>query len=195
MKARKVKGLDPDGPFEQNARRIVERRLDELTSLASRALEPEAVKKLHDARIAAKRLRYVLELAGPAFGPLAADGARVARGLQDVLGEIHDCDVMLRRVHEHAERLRAEDLETVRLYAERPAGDLEPEAALEARHLDRYRGLEALCTYLRARRQLLFERFVREWKALEQRDFAEKLLAGLSPAPPAPEARAGAGAP
>ncbi len=195
MKARKVKGLDPDGPFEQNARRIVEVRLKELTSLASQALEPEAKEELHDARIAAKRLRYVLELAGPAFGPPAANGARVARGLQDLLGEIHDCDVMLPRVREHAERLRSEDAETVRLYAERPAADLEPEAALEARHLDRYRGLEALATYLRARRQLLFERFVREWEALEQRDFAEKLLAGLSPAPPAPEARAGEGAP
>ncbi len=195
MKARKVKGLDPDGPFEQNARRIVEVRLKELTSLASQALEPEAKEELHDARIAAKRLRYVLELAGPAFGRPAANGARVARGLQDLLGEIHDCDVMLPRVREHAERLRSEDAETVRLYAERPAADLEPEAALEARHLDRYRGLEALATYLRARRQLLFERFVREWEALEQRDFAEKLLAGLSPAPPAPEARAGEGAP
>ena len=48
-------------------------------------------------RIAAKRLRYVLEIVGPCFGP-EADAARdAARRLQSVLGEIHDCDVMLPR--------------------------------------------------------------------------------------------------
>ena len=195
MKARKVKGLDPDGAFDENARRIVEVRLNELVSLGSKALEPAAVEQLHDTRIAAKRLRYALELAAPAFGRAGSNGARAARGLQDLLGEIHDCDVMLPRIHAHAERLRAEDAEAVRLYADRPAADLEPEAALNARHLDRYRGLEVLGAYLRARRAILFERFVREWKALERRDFAGKLLAGLSPAPPAREAREGEGAP
>ena len=195
MKARKVKGLDPDRPFDENARRIVAVRLEELTSLGAQALESDAVEQLHDTRIAAKWLRYVLELAGPAFGRPAANGARVARGLQDLLGEVHDCDVMLARLRDHADRLRAEDAEAVRLYGDRPAADLEPEAALHARHLDRYAGLEALAAYLTARRRILFERFVREWKALERRDFADKLLAALSPAPPAPEAREGGAAP
>ena len=195
MKPRKVKGLDPDGSFRQNARRIVAVRLDELTSLGSQALRPEAVEELHDTRIAAKRLRYVLELAGPALGAPASDGARVARGLQDLLGEIHDCDVMLPRIREHAERLRAEDAEAVRLYADRPGADLEPEAGLEARNLDRYRGLEALTAYLTARRTILFERFVREWEELERRDFATTILSALSPTPPAPEAREDGGAP
>ena len=193
MKARKVKGLDPDGPFEQNARRIVAVRLDELTSLGSQAVHPEAVEELHDTRIAAKRLRYVLELAGPALGSAAADGAHVARGLQDLLGELHDCDVMLPRIREHAERLRREDAESVRLYADRPGADLEPEAGLHARNLDRYRGLEALAAYLTARRTILFERFVREWEELERRNFAGALLDSLTP--PVPEAREDGGAP
>ena len=195
MKARKVKGLDPDGRFDENARRIVAVRLEELTSLGAQSLESDAVERLHDTRIAAKRLRYVLELASPALGRPAANGARVARGLQDLLGEVHDCDVMLDRLRDHADRLRAEDAEALRLYADRPAADLEPEAALHARNLDRYAGLEALAAYLTARRKILFERFVREWKALERRDFAGKLLAALSPAPPAPEAREGGAAP
>jgi len=185
MRARKVKGLDPDGPFAQNARRIVEVRLEELTSLGSQALRPDAVEELHDTRIAAKRLRYVLELAGPALGRPAVNGAIVARGLQDLLGEIHDCDEMLPRVREHADELRDEDVEALRFYAGRDPEDLEPDAGSHAPNLDRHRGLETLATYLAARRGILFERFEREWRALERRDFAGALLGALSEAPEA----------
>ena len=65
MKARKVKKLDPDGTLTGNAARIVEVRLRELRSFAPRALDPAEVDALHDMRIAAKRLRYVLEAADP----------------------------------------------------------------------------------------------------------------------------------
>ena len=101
MKARKVKGLDPDGTLDDNAERIVAVRLAELRSFGPRALDPEEVEALHDMRIAAKRLRYVLELAKPALGPSAAGGARTAKKLQDLLGRIHDCDVMLPRARQH----------------------------------------------------------------------------------------------
>ena len=62
MKARRVKGLDPEGPLADNAGRIVLVRLDELCSFMPRASDPEEVVALHDMRIAAKRLRYVLEV-------------------------------------------------------------------------------------------------------------------------------------
>ena len=195
MRAKKVKGLDPDASFERNVRRIVERRLKELISLGEQALDPEAPQVLHDARIAAKRLRYVLELAQPAFGKPATAAARVARDLQELLGEIHDCDVMLPRVRQHAEVLRTEDAGALRFHAGRPRRDLEPGAVLHAPNRDRYRGLEALATYLAARREILFERFTRDWEALEKRGFADELREGLSPAPPAPEGRADGGAP
>ena len=48
-------------------------------------------------RIAAKRLRYLLEIAGSCFGPEAKAARDAAKALQGVLGEIHDCDVMLPR--------------------------------------------------------------------------------------------------
>ena len=76
-------------------------RLSELLSFSPRVLDPAEVEALHDMRIAAKRLRYVLELTEPALGPSAAGGARTAKKLQDLLGRIHDCDVMLPRVREH----------------------------------------------------------------------------------------------
>jgi CHAD domain-containing protein len=98
MKARKVRGLDPSEPLRPNAARIVATRLDELRALAAEALEPGAETAQHDMRIAAKRLRYALEITGACFGPEAEVGRRLAKELQGVLGEIHDCDVMLPKV-------------------------------------------------------------------------------------------------
>ena len=97
MKARPIEGLDPGSPLRENAARIVGARLEELRDLAADALDPAAVTAQHDMRIAAKRLRYVLEIVGPCLGPEAKAARRAARELQGVLGEIHDCDVMLPR--------------------------------------------------------------------------------------------------
>lgn len=105
MKARQVEGLDPAEPLRPNAARIVSTRLAELRSLAPAALEPAAATAQHDLRIAAKRLRYVLEIVGPCFGPEAQAGRDAAKKMQGVLGEIHDCDVMLPRA-EGIESLR-----------------------------------------------------------------------------------------
>jgi len=175
MKARKVKKLDPDATLFEGGRRIVRVRLDELFSFERAPRDPEAVEELHDLRIAAKRLRYVLEITGPAFGAGAADGARVARKLQDVLGEIHDCDEMLPRVEAHLDRLRIEDAEAARKQAKGAAKDLPPAAALAAPNRDRYRGLATLSTQLRARREVLYARFRRDWKQLEAQGFRSKL--------------------
>ncbi len=95
MKARKVEGLDPAAPLRDNAARIVRTRLEEICSLAEPALDPAAATAQHDLRIAAKRLRYVLEVTGACFGAEADAARKAARQLQDVLGDIHDCDVML----------------------------------------------------------------------------------------------------
>jgi len=106
VKARKVKGLDPAAPLRPNAARIVATRLAELLELSGPALDPAAAGAQHDLRIAAKRLRYVLEIVESCFGPEAKVARKAARELQGVLGEIHDCDVMLPRTAE-ADSLRA----------------------------------------------------------------------------------------
>ena len=192
MRAGKVKNLDPEGTLAENALRIVAVRLEELRSFAPRALDPTEVEALHDMRIAAKRLRYVLEITEPALGAPARQGAKTAKKLQDLLGDIHDCDVMLPRVRAHVDRLRAEDAEWVRQRVGSTAKDLPPSAARNAPNRARYRGLESLAAYLSARRAVLFDRFLREWQALEAGGFAARLL---SPAVSEPAAPSGGAAP
>ena len=138
MKARRVRKLDPDAPLADNAERIVRVRLDELCEFVPAALDPDQVVALHDMRIAAKRLRYLLEVTGFCFGPYASTAVKRAKALQDLLGEIHDCDVMLPRVREHVDELRAQDVAVLRRLAG-GADDLDPAITRQAPNRAAYR--------------------------------------------------------
>jgi hypothetical protein len=174
MKARKVRGLDPEGTLADNVERIIEVRLDELGSFMPKAADPGEVKALHDLRIAAKRLRYLLEMFSPCFGPYAATAAKRVKRLQDLVGEIHDCDVMLPRVEGLIEELRERDAIDVRRLAG-DADDVAPELTAHAPHAKSFRGLESLAVHLRARRLLLFERFLELWTDLQREGFDARL--------------------
>ncbi|MGI8440861.1 MAG: CHAD domain-containing protein [Thermoleophilaceae bacterium] len=180
MKARKVKGLDPEAPLGPNARRIVLVRLDELFSFGPTAVDEEDPKALHDMRIAAKRLRYVLEVTEPCFGVEARMAARQAKDIQSLLGDIHDCDEMLPRVERHIEDLREADVAAVVRAAGPEGGDLAPGATRSAPNRRSYRGLESLRTYTEARREVLFARFRTEWRRLEEERFRERVEAALA---------------
>jgi hypothetical protein len=167
VKARRVKKLDPSGSLSENAARIVRVRLDEMRSFAPKALKERGSEPQHDMRIAAKRLRYVLEATEFCFGRSGQVARRRARDLQEILGELHDCDVMLPRVDRHLATLRDADAAAVRERAG-DADDLDPELAARAPHRTSYRGLEILMVYLQARRTLLFDRFQAFWAEQER---------------------------
>jgi hypothetical protein len=188
VKARRVKKLEPRESLAENAARIVVVRLDEMRSLAPKALKPEGVKQQHDMRIAAKRLRYILEVgAEPCFGPYATTAIKRTKDLQDLLGELHDCDVQLPRVRALQEELRAADALEARARAA-GAPDLDPTLASGTPHAEAWRGLETLCIYVEARRGLLFERFLELWRELEREAFRARLQYAISerPEPPMP---------
>ena len=171
MKARKVKGLDPHGALADNAERIVRTRLDELCSFMPRAADPAEVVALHDMRIAAKRLRYVLEVTGPALGPYAKTAVKLTKDLQDLLGEIHDCDVQLPEVAAFLAQLVEEDAAVAGATAKGLA---------RTPHRRTYAGLVALQVHLRARRRALFEEFLALWRDYERRGFAARLAFAAS---------------
>lgn len=180
MKARKVKGIDPNGAAADEVAKIVAVRLDELLSFMPAARDPACVNTLHDLRIAAKRLRYVLELFSDQFGPYATRAAKLTKKLQDVVGEIHDCDVTRPRIQQLAQELRDEDARAVRALAPEDAKDLDPALAAQAPHRAAYRGLTTMDVALAARRDLLFDRFLKRWDKLEREDFRDRLLEAIT---------------
>lgn len=184
MKAGRVRGLDPAGPLADNAERIVRLRLEELCAFVPAALDVEEVEALHDMRIAAKRLRYVLEVtARSCFGPYARTAAKRTRDLQALIGEIHDCDVALPRVREVASQRRAADVAALLGRPAPGALDLAPEHATELPHAAEHRGLATLQTYLTGRRALLYERFLGLWQELEREGFRPRLEYALAERP------------
>ena len=163
MKARKVKGLDPATPLGDNAERIVRARLDELHSFMPTAADPAGVTALHDMRIAAKRLRYILEITHPCFGPYAETAVKSIKDLQDLLGEIHDCDVQLPEVRAFLDQLVVADAAALL------------DGAGEPPNRDAYAGLVTLTAELLARRERQFRAFLELWKELERKGFRSRL--------------------
>jgi CHAD domain-containing protein len=171
VKARRVKDLDPAGPLGDNAERIVRVRLEELTSFMPKAADPKEVVALHDMRIAAKRLRYILEVTGSCFGPYASSAVKMVKDLQDLLGEIHDCDVQLPEVAAFLEELLAQDI---------ASAGAQPRDVGRVPNRRTYAGLVALQVHLRARRNALFGDFLELWRDYERKGFAARLAFAIS---------------
>jgi CHAD domain-containing protein len=90
--------------------------------------------RLHAVRIAVKKLRYALELASEARLAPAATSVRQLREAQDILGELHDHDVLRSRV---AGAPDDEDVELADARAEAVAALDAKARALHARYLRR----------------------------------------------------------
>lgn len=95
-KARKITGLSCEESVVRAARRVVAVRTDELRDLRTLVVAEGDAQALHDVRIAAKRLRYSLEIFDFCFpGTNVQEMADTVRALQDVLGRVHDLDTLV----------------------------------------------------------------------------------------------------
>jgi hypothetical protein len=166
MKARKVQGLDAQMRLDDAAERMIGVRVDELCTLAAKAQDPGEVEALHDTRIAAKRLRYLLEIMAPVLGEYAATAGKRCKDVQDLLGDVHDCDVMLPRLDHLRGEVRAADAGVVAAgNGDRP----------DPPHAGAYRGLERLAVDTVARRRRLFAEWQELWTDLQRKGFRARL--------------------
>jgi CHAD domain-containing protein len=108
--ARKVAGLRYDLPLADAGRRILAVRLMQLQEGLGGVRDDADVEALHDARVAARRLRTALQLLKGVFprretGPLAKQLRALARSL----GAVRDLDVLIARVRDDARAHGEED--------------------------------------------------------------------------------------
>jgi CHAD domain-containing protein len=98
-KAHDIPGLHASMPFAEAAAATVAVRAEELFEQAENVLDTSDIERVHDMRVASRRLRAVLEIYAPcfprtAFKPLL----REVKDLADALGERRDPDVLLDRL-------------------------------------------------------------------------------------------------
>ena len=137
-KARPIDGLHPDLPFATAAALTVAVRADELFAHAGGVLDTDDIARVHDMRVATRRLRAVLEIYAPCFPEAELKVAlRGVKALADGLGARRDPDVQLEDLASFAEALTTDDAAGVdvfadRLRAEQQDGNAILAAALEA---------------------------------------------------------------
>ena len=100
-KAREIPGIDPDVPYAAAAARVIEVRTQELVDHSDGVLDTGDIERVHDMRVATRRLRAALEVFRPCF---PRDEHRAAlkevKAIADALGERRDRDVTIAALEE-----------------------------------------------------------------------------------------------
>ena len=190
VKAERITGLDAVAPTGENARIIARTRLAELYNWNEYVDSPYAIRELHALRIAAKRLRYTLEIFEKVLPAECASIIKEVEQIQEELGALHDSDVMVallrlcmggqdggtgyEYVLANALRLRAKG--RFILNPEMISSLLDPKFAPA---FDERQGLEQLLRHLQQRREEQYSAFLQHWYQLQTSDFRGKVLTML----------------
>jgi CHAD domain-containing protein len=105
-KAREIPGLGPEIAMREAAARTIAVRTQEVFEHASGVLDTSDIERVHDMRVATRRLRAALEVFEPCFPKRELKRAlRDVKRLADALGTRRDPDVALAAVEAIAAKL------------------------------------------------------------------------------------------
>ena len=107
---RPIEGLDAAQPYAEAAQRIVAVRAAELAEHSGGVLDTDDIERVHDMRVASRRLRAALEIFEPCFAKrLWKSALNDTKKLADALGERRDRDVSITMLEDFAARMPAAD--------------------------------------------------------------------------------------
>jgi CHAD domain-containing protein len=93
--------------FRENVQAILPLIYDDFMSYKDRVVNrPRLKHELHRMRIAGKPLRYAMEYAEPAFGDDFKKCLGEIKNIIELMGDIHDADVMIPELHMHLKEIR-----------------------------------------------------------------------------------------
>lgn len=143
----------------------ITKKLDILLSFDEFVPQPEKVDELHKMRIAAKRLRYTMEIFVTIYASRLKPAFGTIKQTQEILGEIHDCDVWLEYIPEFIEKERNR---IISFY-----GNPSPMNLLMP-------GIEFFQQDCLAKRNALYENFVQEWENWKKEIIWENLYNNIN---------------
>ena len=160
-KAHKIIGVAPLRSYQENARIILPQRLEEVYTWEPFIRDETRREELHNMRISIKRLRYTMELFRVVYGLPTADKhytefLAVIVDLQEILGDVHDADVVLEVLADYASQ----------------SGNRE-------RQIDVPPGIAILIARTQETREADYETFLEKWDRLSAAGFKQELLSFL----------------
>jgi CHAD domain-containing protein len=150
----------PPSPLFELSFNVLNKRLDEFLFYEIYLPFPDRIKELHLMRIAAKRLRYSLEIFTQLYPDHLEKTLEVMRSVQTGLGEIRDCDVWL----DYLPRFLEKEKKRVTSYFgnSRPFQRLVP-------------GIQFLIENRKGERDRLYAIFITNWKNWRQTEIWSSL--------------------
>jgi CHAD domain-containing protein len=148
-------GEDRSIQLFQTAYSELQSRLDEFLFYEVFIFDPERKNELHQMRIAAKHLRYALEIFSKLYSGKTDFALEIARKSQQILGEIHDADVWSMFLPRFLNR---EQARVSFFYGfNSPFNRLKP-------------GIDFLLENRKIERERLYNQFLREWKKWKMKE-------------------------
>ncbi|MEO6889691.1 MAG: CHAD domain-containing protein [Ktedonobacteraceae bacterium] len=185
-KAKPITGLDPQAPTGENARLIISARLDEMYAWEPYVSDPCSIQELHNLRIAAKRLRYTLEVFEDVLPEACAPIAVEVSHLQEELGAIHDSDVMIALLRlclvEQGNAVYNGHNDDTGTTHQQQHSLVRPELATTLLDpavtptFEERQGLESLLRKQQSLRKRQYTTFHKHWNRLQKRDFRHEVL-------------------
>jgi CHAD domain-containing protein len=144
--------------------RHIHRQLKELLRHEESLADPADREGHHALRIAAKRLRYTLEIARPVYPGRLEESVEAIKRVQSLLGDIHDCDVWA----DHLDAFAADECDRIIGLFGHPGRFVRLQGGIDYLQADR-----------RGCRQEVFQQLVEYWAELNRRQFWDKLEAAV----------------
>ena len=162
-KAHKISGVQPLCSYRENAHIILPQKVEEVYAWEPFIRDVTRREELHNMRISIKRLRYTMEFFRIAYSSSKTDSKNVPTAndnlftqfltvivdLQEILGDIHDCDVVLEVLTDYMHQ--SEQCVAVP-------------------------GITKLIVQTKEARDADYEKFLKMWEQLSTADFKRKLL-------------------
>ncbi|MDE0687869.1 MAG: CHAD domain-containing protein [Candidatus Poribacteria bacterium] len=156
-KAHKITDVAPLRSYRENARIILPQRIEEVYTWEPFIRDETKREELHNMRISIKRLRYTMELFRVAYGLPAddqyAEFLAVIVDLQEILGDIHDADVVLEVLADYTSQ----------------SGNREGQVDIPS-------GVATLIARTQETRKADYETFLEKWDQLSAAGFKQELL-------------------
>ena len=166
-KVHKITGVMPQGSYRENARIILPQKVEEVYTWEPFIHDAARREELHNMRISIKRLRYTMELFRGAYrsSKMHAKEATTTNDkrfneflsvivdLQEILGDVHDCDVVLEVLTDHKTQSEQETVAS---------------------------GIARLIARTREIRNTDYKTFLEKWEKLSAVNFKQQLLSFLA---------------